>query len=75
MGDYNYTPDSYSKPYIQNSFTATQSFSFECSNYNSGNFYRLAPPISIYRQVFLDTDGKWKYQIQKSGLSNTVVLP
>jgi hypothetical protein len=48
---------------------------WECPCYNSGNYNNFVPDITIDRKVFQDTDGKWKYQIQKSGYTNTVILP
>lgn len=75
LGDYNKPPASYSKPYSTASFNATQTLQWECPNYNGGNYNRFVPDITISRAIFLDTDGKWKYTISKSGYANKATLP
>ena len=73
--DQNYPPDSYSAPYSAASFNTTQRFWWTCSNYNNNAAQTLSPDVTITRKVFKDTDGFWKYQITKSGYTNTVRLP
>jgi hypothetical protein len=75
LGDYNYAPKSYIKPYLKSSFPATQILQWACPNYNNENFNRFVPNITIVRSVFLDAGGKWEYQITKSGETNSAILP
>lgn len=75
LNDQNYPPDSYQQPYAAASFQATQRFWWTCSNYQNGAQQQFVPDITITRKVFKDTDGYWKYQISKSGYTNTVKLP
>ena len=75
ISDKNGPPSSYKQPYSYAHFQATQRLQWECPCYNSGNYNNFVPDITIDRKVFKDTDGKWKYQISKSGYTNTVVLP
>jgi hypothetical protein len=75
ISDKNGPPSSYKQPYSYAHFQATQRLQWECPCYNSGNYNNFVPDITIDRKVFQDTDGKWKYQIQKSGYTNTVILP
>lgn len=64
QGPYSNTP---------NSFTATQTFLWECSNLNNGAFTAF-PGISypITRTVQPDGNGKWKYTVTKGGVTATV---
>jgi hypothetical protein len=73
--DNNGPPSSYVTPYVFAHFQATQRFWWECPCYNSGNLQQFMPDIIIDRKVFQDTGGIWKYQINKSGYTNTVPLP
>jgi hypothetical protein len=75
ISDKNGPPSSYKQPYSYAHFQATQRLQWECPCYNNGNYNNFVPDITIDRKVFQDTDGKWKYQITKSGYTNTVVLP
>lgn len=72
-------PDAYYTPYSPGgSFTATQSYNWECPLYNNGN-YQSFPSfsnVSITRSVNQNaTTQLWQYQATKSGDTNTVVLP
>jgi len=73
--DHNYPPNSYQTPYAYAHFQATQRFWFICPCYNGGNITNIVPDLTIDRKVFQDTDQLWKYQITKSGYTNTVRLP
>ena len=74
--DTNYPPGSYQQPYsATNPFTATQRWWWSCPYYNNGSPNNFVPDLSIVRKIFKDTDGFWKYQITKSGYTNTVKLP
>jgi hypothetical protein len=73
--DRNSPPTSFNKPYIGDSFTATQRLQWECPNYNNGQYQNFVPDMSIVRRVFLDTGNTWKYQITKSAATNTILLP
>lgn len=73
--DTNKPPDSYQTPYGPANFATTQRFWWSCTNYSSGATQTLSPDVTIARKVFKDTDGFWKYQISKSGYTNTVKLP
>jgi hypothetical protein len=73
--DNNGPPTSYKTPYYSVNFSATQTLQWECPCYDNGAYQRFVPDITIARRIFQDTDGKWKYQITKSGYTNTVVLP
>jgi hypothetical protein len=73
--DTNYPPDSYQQPYSAASFQATQRLWWSCPDWNNGNQNEFVPDITITRKVFKDTDGFWKYQITKSGYTNTIKLP
>jgi hypothetical protein len=73
--DTNYPPDSYQQPYATANFTATQRFWWSCPYYNNGSVNNFVPDLPIVRKIFKDTDGFWKYQITKSGYTNTVKLP
>ena len=75
FNDTNAPADSYQQPYSAASFQATQRFWFTCPNYKNGSIQSLAPDVTISRSVFQDTDSFWKYQITKSGYTNTVRLP
>jgi hypothetical protein len=56
-------------------FPATQRLWWTCPCYQSGALQSFVPDIIIDRKVFQDTDQLWKYQINKSGYTNTVQLP
>ncbi len=73
--DKNGPPSKYQQPYSYAHFQATQRLQWECPCYHNGNFNNFVPDITIDRKVFLDTDNVWKYQITKSGYTNTVALP
>jgi len=73
--DTNGPPGSYQQPYSSASFQATQRFWWTCPCYNNGNLQYFGSDVTIIRKVFRDTDGFWKYQITKSGYTNTVRLP
>jgi hypothetical protein len=76
MKDHNLPPpNGFVKPYTSTSFQATQQFWWSCPYYNNGNSNSFVPDITITRQVFQDTDAFWKYQITKSGSTNTIRLP
>lgn len=58
------------KPYVSNSFTATQTFNYKCG----GGTVNLEQNISIYRSV--QQNGiVWTYIVTKSGSSASVSLP
>jgi hypothetical protein len=71
MGDYQYAPSSYTKPYEQDLFQATQMFQWACPSYNGGAFYRFTPNITITRSVIQNPSGQWIYQVTKSGFTST----
>jgi hypothetical protein len=71
LGDYQYPPNSYSKPYQAASFTATQVFQWACPYYLDGNFTRFTPNITIMRSVSQNASGQWIYQVTKSGFTST----
>jgi hypothetical protein len=73
--DNNLPPDSYQQPYGPAGFKAIQRFWWECPCYQNGDLQYFGSDITIDRKVFQDKDGKWKYQITKSGYTNAVVLP
>jgi hypothetical protein len=79
LGDYQLPPSSYTKPYTQQLFSATQIFQWACPNYGTGGFYRFTPNITITRSVFQSSSGQWTYQVTKSGFgqtyTNTALLP
>ena len=68
-------PSSFVQPYSSASFVATQRYRWSCSCYQGGALQWVGENIPITRSVFMDTDGKWKYKIQKSGAESGVVLP
>ncbi len=72
--DKNLPPNSYQKPYYSNSFSATQRFQWECSNYKSGAYISFVPDITITRSI-KQSGNIWQYTITKSGASATVNLP
>jgi hypothetical protein len=74
--DRNFAPTSYSSLYLAASFNATQRFWWKCTCYQNGDLqFPFAADKTISRKVFQDTDGKWKYQITKSGQTATALLP
>jgi hypothetical protein len=73
--DTNFPPDSYQQPYFTANFTAMQRWWWSCPYYNNGSINNFVPDLPIIRKIFKDTDGFWKYQITKSGYTNTVKLP
>ncbi len=73
--DTNYPPDRYQQPYFAVNFNATQRFWWSCPYWQNGDHINFVPDITITRRIFKDTDGFWKYQITKSGQTNTVKLP
>ncbi|HKV82816.1 MAG TPA: Ig-like domain-containing protein [Candidatus Sulfotelmatobacter sp.] len=73
--DQNYPPGSYQEPYSTANFQATQRLWWTCPYYHGGSQQQFVPDITITRTVFKDMDGLWKYQIGKSGYTNTVRLP
>ncbi|MGH9743929.1 MAG: hypothetical protein ACRD51_16410 [Candidatus Acidiferrum sp.] len=67
----------FAPPYQSNSFSASQVFQFQCSNYKVGQWIQFFPQsgnLSIIRTV-QQVNGQWQYTVSKSGLSNTGVLP
>jgi hypothetical protein len=75
MQDTNGPPGSYQTPYVAATFDATQRLWWSCPCYQNGANQYFVPDITITRKVFKDTDGFWKYQITKSGYTNTFKLP
>ena len=73
--DQNFPPSSYQQSYFSASFPATQRFWWSCPCYQNGSLNYFGADVTITRKVFKDTDGFWKYQINKSGYTNTVRLP
>jgi hypothetical protein len=73
--DTNQPPDSFQLPYFNSGFNSTQRFRWSCPLYNNGSVNNFVPDITITRRVFKDTDGFFKYQITKSGFTNTIKLP
>jgi hypothetical protein len=73
--DTNGPPGSYQQPYSATSFNATQRLWWACPCYQNGAVQYFVPDVTIARKIFKDTDGFWKYQITKSGYTNTVKLP
>jgi hypothetical protein len=73
--DTNGPPGGYRQPYFASSFNATQRFWWTCPYYKNGSQNNFVPDITITRKIFKDTDGFWKYQISKSGYTNTFKLP
>jgi hypothetical protein len=74
MVDSNSPPNGYQPPYFGEGFDATQRIWWICPCYESGNLQNFVPDITVTRQVFKDNDGHWKYQISKSGVTNTFVI-
>ena len=75
LWDRNWPPAAYQQPYYSAHFDATQRFWWTCPYYNNEDLNYFVPDITISRKVFMDTDSYWKYQINKSGYTNTVRLP
>jgi hypothetical protein len=75
FSDSNKPPDSYTKPYSNASFPATQTLEWECSNYQDGAFQRFVPNITITRSVGQNASGVWQYTITKGTDTNTINLP
>ncbi len=73
--DTNGPPTRYAQPYSATNFQATQRFWWSCPYYNNGGVNNFESDIPITRKIFKDTDSFWKYQINKSGFTNTVKLP
>ena len=60
-------------PYTYDNFTTSQTFRFQCTNYNNGNWVNFnSTGIAITRDVTQNANGSWKYTITKSGASNVV---
>ena len=59
-------------PYKADSFTATQYYRFQCTNYKANAWINMVGPISIQRTVSQNSNGTWQYTITKSGSSNSV---
>jgi hypothetical protein len=73
--DKNGPPGSFQTPYFGSSFTATQRLWYSCTCANSGALTNFIPDFLVLRKVFQDTDGLFKYQINKQGFTNTITLP
>jgi hypothetical protein len=59
-------------PYAPDNFTVNQYYRFQCSNYQSGAWTNMVGPISIQRTVTHNANGTWRYDIYKSGQTNSV---
>jgi len=59
------------KPYVSNSFTATQTFNYKCG----GATVTLVQNISIVRTVQQNGQSVWTYTVTKSGSSASMTLP
>jgi hypothetical protein len=75
FSDQNFPPDRYQPPYFAIGFPATQRFWWQCPYYQNGAIQSAAPDVTITRRIFKDTDNFWKYQITKSGYTNTIKIP
>jgi hypothetical protein len=75
LEDTQYGADNYQQPYKNAGFQATQRLWWSCPYWNNGNLNYFVPDITIQRDIFQDTDGKWKYRIQKSGYQSIYTLP
>lgn len=73
--DTNYAPTSYKKPYSATSFVSTQRIQWQCPLYMQGGYQPFVPDITITRSISQSSGGQWVYKIQKSGYTNTAVLP
>ena len=62
------------KPYVSNTFTATQVIQFSCTNYQSGAWQNLSPFYSITRTVS-GSGSTWTYTVTKDGHNASVQLP
>jgi hypothetical protein len=60
------------KPYVANSFTATQTFQYSCTNVNNGAWVTF-PSISysIQRAVTQNANGTWQYTLTKAATSSS----
>jgi hypothetical protein len=66
------------KRYFTNisSFSADQEYFWSCPYFQSGAMQSFTNPhLTITRSVFQGSDGCWRYQVSKSGLANTILLP
>lgn len=75
MTDINGAPGSYRTPYYAVEFKARQRFWWKCTGYQNGEMQYPLPDIEITRRVYRDASGAWKYQMTKSGETNTATLP
>jgi hypothetical protein len=60
------------KPYKESTLDATQYYRFHCPCHDSDKPTNLMGPIAINRKIEKRADGKFKYSITKSGLSNEI---
>jgi hypothetical protein len=59
-------------PYAPDNFNVNQYYRFQCSNYQSGAWTNMVGPISIQRTVTHSANGTWRYDIYKSGQTDSV---
>jgi hypothetical protein len=73
---YPYKPNvnlNFIKPYVANSFTATQKFQFMCTNYNSQQWNDLLTGVSLTRTVSQNPNSStWEYTVTEFNVSASI---
>lgn len=73
IGDHQLHPG-FLKPYVPNTFTATQIFQYSCTNIQNGAWVTFSPTYSIVRTVG-QSGSTWTYTVTKDGKNGSMQLP
>jgi len=76
LKDWNEPPDGgFQPPYQNANFDSKQTIWWRCQNVDENAQHNFISEVTITRRVYLDSDGKWKYQIIKNTDTSVLVLP
>ena len=62
-------------PYFAKTFTANQTFRYECSNYQLGNWNTVLGPLPIVRTVSENSNNSWKFTVTKPTNGTATINP